>query len=96
MWLVTTFAAALIVSVLWYYTKGKYHLSILGWMLWGTTLMVLVDHILGYEGGPFFELETDGLVTNGAVLGLIMLVPVLIIYGIMLLISTRKTNVDRG
>ena len=45
-------------------------------MLWGAFIMILVDHILGYEGGAFIEIETDGLIKSGFVLGLAMLVPV--------------------
>jgi len=45
-------------------------------MLWGAVIMILVDHILGYEGGAFLEARTDGLIENGTTLGLLMLIPV--------------------
>ncbi len=57
-------------------------LEYLAIMLWGLTLMILVDHILGYEGGAFLEMETDGLITSGIVLGILMLIPVLAIWAI--------------
>jgi hypothetical protein len=46
--------------------------------------MILLDHILGYEGGPFLELETDGLVTNGIILGILMMIPVIAVWIIIL------------
>ena len=47
--------------------------------------MVLVDHILGYEGGAFVEMETDGLISNGIVLGIVMLIPIFVIWELSLI-----------
>lgn len=58
--------------------------------------MILVDHILGYEGGAFVELETDGLITNGAVLGIVMMIPTLIIWALLLFTSQQKPNITGG
>jgi hypothetical protein len=52
--------------------------------------MILVDHILGYEGGAFLEKTTGGMIKNGAMLGIVMLVPVFVIWGISLLIANLK------
>ena len=52
--------------------------------------MILVDHILGYEGGAFLEKTTDGMIKNSVVLGIAMLVPVFVIWGISLLIANLK------
>jgi len=90
MWLVTTFIASLIATCLWYVLNKKYNLGFLSLMLWGSTIMILVDHILGYEGGQFLETETDGLITNGTWLGIVMLIPVLLIWLLSLLISKYK------
>ena len=60
MWLVTTLIAAIAVTAIWYVKPKIYKLDILSLMLWGTSIMILVDHILGYEGGEFIELETEG------------------------------------
>ncbi len=56
-------------------------------MLWGAAIMILVDHILGYEGGKFLEMETDGMIKNGTLLGIIMLIPVFFIWFIALFVS---------
>ena len=85
MWLLTTLTVALVATVCWYKFKGKYRLGFLSLMLWGATIMILVDHILGYEGGRFLELETEGLIGNGTMLGIWMLLPIVVIWTISLL-----------
>jgi hypothetical protein len=85
MWLITSFIAALAVTAIWIYAAKKYQLGFLGLMLWGLTIMVLVDHIMGYTGGPFIEMETDGLITNATVLGITMLIPIFLIWEISLI-----------
>ena len=87
MWLITTFIAALVVTLLWFLLKKKYKLGFLSLMLWGATIMILVDHLLGYEGGKFLEIETDGMIKSGALLGIAMLIPVFFIWFIALFIS---------
>ena len=90
MWLATTSIAATGVTVANFIFPKKYKLGFLALMLWGSSAMILVDHIFGYEGGAFFEKATDGMIKNSAMLGLAMLVPVFIIWGISLLISTLR------
>jgi hypothetical protein len=80
MWLFTTLIAAVIASIFSFRFNGKYKLGFLSLMLWGATLMILTDHILGYEGGAFFESQTDGLVGNATILGILMLIPVIVIW----------------
>ncbi len=96
MWLVTTIMAAIIVTVAWYFTKRDYRLDLLGLMLWGTSIMVLVDHILGYEGGAFLELETEGLITNATLLGIVMLIPIFIVWEIILILTKPKEKTELG
>ncbi|MCK5460924.1 hypothetical protein KAI58_02985 [Candidatus Gracilibacteria bacterium] len=96
MWLITTFISALIATLLWYLLKKEYKLDFLSLMLWGATIMILVDHLLGYEGGPFIELETDGLIKSGLLLGLLMLIPVLIMWLIVLFIPNIKNYLKKG
>ena len=96
MWLVTTLMAAIIVTVTWYFTKKDYRLDLLSLMLWGTSTMILVDHILGYRGGAFFELETGGLITNATLLGIIMLIPIFILWGLILVLSKPKVKIEIG
>jgi hypothetical protein len=90
MWLATTSAAAASATVARFILPKKYNLGFLALMLWGAAIMILVDHILGYEGGGFLEKTTDGMIKNSAMLGFAMLVPVFIIWGVSFLISNFK------
>ena len=90
MWLVTTTIAAIIVTAAWYFTKKDYKLDLLSLMLWGTSIMILVDHVIGYEGGAFLELETEGLITNATLLGIVMLIPIFIVWEIILILTKPK------
>ena len=93
MWLITTLIAAITVTAIWYVKPKIYKLDILSLMLWGTSIMILVDHILGYEGGEFIELETEGLISSGALLGIVMLIPIFVIWEIILITSKPKQKV---
>lgn len=90
MWLITTSMAAILVTAVWAIAPKKYKLENLALMLWGLAIMVFVDHALGYAGGPFIEMQTSGLIENGAVLGIAMLIPVFIIWEIQLVTSKHK------
>ena len=97
MWLITTLIAAVAATLAWYFIPGRrYRLEALAMMLWGLGAMILVDHILGYEGGAFLEAETDGLVTNAYLLGALMLVPVLAAWIIYVIIVNRRKNTVRS
>jgi hypothetical protein len=87
MWLATTSIAAGCATVANFVWPKKYKLGFLALMLWGAVAMILVDHIFGYEGGAFLEKTTDGMIKDSTILGLAMLAPVFIIWGISLLIS---------
>ena len=95
MWLITTLIAAIGATILWYVAPRIYKLDLLSLMLWGASFMILVDHILGYEGGSFFEMETDGLISNSIILGIVMLIPVIMIWITVLIIKKPKKNVER-
>jgi len=90
MWLATTSIAASGATLAKFVLPKDYKLGFLSLMLWGAVAMILVDHILGYEGGSFLEKTTDGMIANSTVLGIAMLVPVFVIWGISLLISNLK------
>jgi len=90
MWLATTSIAAAGATLGKFVIPKDYKLGFLSLMLWGAAAMILVDHILGYKGGAFLEKTTDGMIANSAVLGIAMLVPVFVIWGISLLISNLK------
>lgn len=92
MWLITSAVAAVAVTAVWTYAPKKYNLGNLALMLWGLAIMVFVDHVLGYEGGAFIEVETDGLIGDGTVLGIAMLIPVFIIWEIQLVLSRRRSE----
>jgi len=64
-------------------------------MLWGATIMILVDHILGYEGGKFLETETDGMIRDGTQLGIVMSIPVFFIWFIALFISKFQRRLEK-
>lgn len=49
--------------------------------------MILIDHLIGYEGGKFLIRETDGIIKNGTILGFLMLIPVFLVWFIALLIA---------
>jgi len=96
MWLVTTLIAAIIATVAWYISKKDYKLDILSLMLWGTSIMILVDHILGYEGGAFLEIQTEGLIANATLLGIVMLIPIFIVWEIILILTKPKAKLEIG
>ena len=96
MWLITTLIAAIVVTAIWYVKPKIYKLDILSLMLWGTSIMILVDHILGYQGGEFIELETDGLITSGTLLGIVMLIPIFILWEILLIVARPKGKILGG
>ncbi|MFA5313400.1 MAG: hypothetical protein WC375_08830 [Methanomassiliicoccales archaeon] len=90
MWLITTLIAAIVVTMAWLVASKKYKLNFLALMLWGLSVMLLVDHVMGYESGSFLEMETDGLIQNGVVLGIAMLIPIFIAWEISLTLSKMK------
>jgi len=96
MWLITSFIAAIVVTAIWIFVPKKYQLGFLCLMLWGLSIMVLVDHIMGYEGGPFLEMETNGLIPNGIVLGIVMLIPIFVIWEISLIRLKLKGKITMG
>ena len=83
-------AAAIVTTAVSKKIPQELHFDWLNSMLWGATIMILVDHILGYTGGAFLEKTTDGMIKNSAALGIVMLVPVLVIWGSSLVISKLK------
>jgi len=93
MWLITSSIVAIIVTAVWAYAPKEYKLGNLALMLWGLTLLIFVDHTIGYEGGAFIEMETNGLIESGTVLGIAMLAPIFLIWEIQLVISKLKGEV---
>lgn len=89
MWLVILSFSATIATALWYSKAedDKYMLRLLSLILWGATIMVFVDHVMGYlmEGGEFLEMTADA-----TVLGITMLIAALVIWEIVLLLKDPK------
>ncbi|MEM3956424.1 MAG: hypothetical protein QW424_06745 [Candidatus Bathyarchaeia archaeon] len=89
MWLIILALAAAIITPIWYSRAedDKYMLRVLCLILWGATIMVLVDHIMGFfmEGGDFLELTPEAVA-----LGFAMLATALIIWEITLLIKDPR------
>lgn len=97
MWLIISILAAMLVTILWkFLPENNLRLETLAIMFWGLGLMIMIDHILGYEGGAFLEAETDGLVASGYVLGIFMLIPVLAIWVVYVILANRKENPVRS
>jgi len=96
MWLVTSLIAAVSATIAWRLVPKNYRMDILSIMLWGLTAMIFVDHILTYESGSFLEMETDGLVANGVLLGLLMLIPVFAIWLTYLAFTRYRANLVKG
>ena len=74
MWLVILALAATIVTPLWYSKAGddKFLLKLLTLILWGTTIMVFIDHVMGYltEGGEFLEMTAEATVLGFCLLAI--------------------------
>jgi hypothetical protein len=92
MWLITTLIATLLATLLWFLLQKKYKLGFLCLMLWGATIMILVDHLLAYNGVKFFETETNGMIKNGTLLGIIMLIPIFIVWIIVFFFSKHQSK----
>ena len=90
MWLVMTTLAAVIATAIWYISdeaREIYNIGFLNLILWGTAIMVFVDHVIGYlsEGGEFIETTPDAML-----LSIIMLIAAILIWEIVLLIKDPK------
>jgi len=90
MWLITALLAAVGATAVWLATGGKHKLGFLSLMLWGASAMIMTDHILGYEGGEFIHMTTGGMITNGTVLGIAMLIPIFIIWEAYAVFSLKR------
>lgn len=90
MWLITTLVAALCATAAWTAAPKKYKLGFLCLMLWGASVMILVDHVIGYDGGKFIHMTTDGMITDGTVLGIAMLIPIFAVWEACVIFSMKK------
>jgi hypothetical protein len=70
MWLIILAFAATIATAIWYTQaeNDKYLLKFLSLIFWGTTIMVLVDHVVPFimgGGGEFFDVSIEATVLSG-------------------------------
>lgn len=91
MWLIPALVGALLATGLGLILRWRWRLGFLSLALWGGTVMILIDHIIGYEGGPFLEAKTSGLITSGWLLGMVMLGPVLVLWLVIVLRDRTKS-----
>ncbi|MEM2901139.1 MAG: hypothetical protein QXO32_00170 [Candidatus Bathyarchaeia archaeon] len=89
MWLIVLAFSAIIATALWYSMAedDKYMLRLLSLILWGASIMVFVDHVMGYvmDGGEFLEMTVEA-----TVLGVTLLLGALIAWEIVLLLKDPK------
>ncbi len=94
MWLIVIAFAAVVATALWYSKaeNDKYMLKFLSLLLWGATIMVFVDHAIGYltEGSEFLDMSIDAVV-----LGFVMVLGALILWEIALLLKDPKQVIRR-
>jgi len=88
--LITTLVTAIGATAVWFIAPKKYKLGFLCLMLWGASIMIFVDHVINYKGGEFIEMTTEGMITNGTVLGIAMLIPIFVIWEMYVIISLKK------
>ncbi|MCD6330858.1 MAG: hypothetical protein J7L80_01485 [Thermoplasmata archaeon] len=90
MWLVTTTFAAAITTVIWYISdeaRKTYKIGFLNLILWGSAIMIFVDHVIGYltEGGEFIETTP-----NAILLSIILVIVAILLWELVLLIQDPK------
>ena len=94
MWLIISLVATIFVSIAFLLLKNhreRLKLGFLLLMLFGTFIMVLVDHIMAFiEGEPFIIVTTDGLIRSGTMLGFVMIIPVFMIWIIAVSLPQMK------
>ena len=74
MWLIASAIMAVIATYLWYFHEdGHHHYEIMAQIFWGTTIMVFVDHMMGYYNdviaaglgeGAFVEVSWQALMLS--------------------------------
>jgi len=84
MWLIVSLIAAISASAAYFQlpaVRKKYRLGLLALMLWGTTIMVFIDHLIAFlDGGPFITAATGGPVSSSVLLGIAMVIPIFTIW----------------
>ena len=88
-WLIIISLAAVVSTLIWYIKspRDKYKLGLLSLIFWGATVMIFIDHLIGYinERGEFLEMTGEA-----GVIGLSLIVTALIIWVIAIVFSDPK------
>ncbi len=94
MTLIITAMAAIIATIAWYIQlpKNKYRFGVLALIYWAAALMWCVDGIFSLtEGEGFIEITNGAIMLNDALLGIVIVVAGLVVWGIYLLVR-RLSN----
>lgn len=97
MTLLLTVFAAVAVTVIWYNTAGRMKLGTLALMLWGASLMWLVDAVAEYieVGAAYFTLASADML-NDAYLGLSVIALALVIWLVIVLWKDPKGKIRKA
>ena len=94
-WLITTSLAAVVSTLIWYIKSpgDKYKLGLLSLIFWGATVMIFIDHLIGYitERGEFLEMTAEA-----GIIGLSLIVTALVIWVIAIVFSDPKKIWRKG
>jgi len=94
--LIAPATAAIVTTVIKKRVPEKYHLDWLLLMLWGGTVMLIVDHVLNGEivwYYPFFTAGFDAIYREVIAVGIPMTLAIFGIWGVMIFIyNTNKTG----
>ncbi|MBN1540204.1 MAG: hypothetical protein JW939_08685 [Candidatus Thermoplasmatota archaeon] len=94
MWLIVLIVAAALSTLIWYNSikaRTDYRFGVLNLVLWGTSIMVLVDHVIGYisGGGAFMEVTMDSFLMS-----MVLLVTALLVWLAVLFFSRSRPHAE--
>ncbi|MEM4348214.1 MAG: hypothetical protein QXN37_01450 [Candidatus Anstonellaceae archaeon] len=97
MWLVTSLAAAVAASVFYFAfpnLRKQYKLGFLVLMLWGLAILVSVDKAVAFliEGEPLVSQETDGAISDSLLVGILMLLPIILVWAFFVFNSLPQST----
>jgi len=85
MWIISTSTAAIVMTAIWYIKdpQGKYKLGTLSLMLWGATIMMFIDGMVGFVSeGSFLDISL-----TPTMLAVILIIAAFIAWEIFLLVT---------
>lgn len=90
MWLIVTALTAIMVTAAYLFISDKYKVGLLAMALWGLSVCIFVDHVMGYlmeGGGEFFEINAEAFV-----LSIAMLIPIFAIWEVYVLVVKLRAK----